>query len=490
MSARTTTPWSLVALFTAGYLAAYLLPTTVGRLDAGLPLSATQAGAIGSVLLLSSASAGFLLASRVDRFGPRPLARAGLLLAVAGYGTAALSTALPLVVTGAVVGGFGSGTATTVAATGIAARRDPHRVTTLGLLGVSALAGALYLTIPHLGPAHGVPLAAIAATALLVLPLTGRLPARSPATREVRSAGPLPYRRSGLLLAAAMLFWSLAQNSLWGVSGRIGLTQAGLGEVTVGAVFAVALGAGLLGVVCAGVLGARLGRALPIGLGTVLIAGCIALSAASSDLTSFATGEIAWNTLYPVVLSYVIGLAASMDQRGRWAVLVGSASSLGTACGPLTGSLLSARAGYPAMGLILAAGLLLIAVPMTLVARRPRHSRIVDIPAVEIPVAGIPVVDIPVVEISVPETTTARITAPFVTSGEVAGLADLLAESPSAQDPFALRPVVGGPAAEVPAVVFPAAEIPLHAVPAQREAYGTAGSRHAGAATASAADGG
>lgn len=469
MSARTTTPWPLVALFTAGYLAAYLLPTTVGRLDAGLPLSATQAGAIGSVLLLSSASAGFLLASRVDRFGPRRLARAGLLLAVAGYGTAALSTALPLVVAGAVLGGFGSGTATTVAATGIAGRPDPHRVTTLGLLGVSALAGALYLTIPHLGPAHGVPLAAIAVTALLVLPLTGRLPARSPATRTVRSAGPLPHRRSGLLLAAAMLFWSLAQNSLWGVSGRIGLTQAGLGEVTVGAVFAVGLGAGLLGVVSAGVLGPRLGRALPIGLGTVLIAGCIAVSAAASDLTSFATGEIAWNTLYPVVLSYVIGLAASMDRRGRWAVLVGSASSLGTACGPLTGSLLSARAGYPAMGLVLAAGLLIVAVPMALVARRPRRSQVVEIPVVEIPV-----VEIPVLEIPVPETVAVEVAAARVTRADVADMADLLAESPSAEDPFTRLPDVG----------IPVAGIPLDAVPAQREPYGTAGARHAGATTA------
>ncbi|MFD9331521.1 MFS transporter [Streptomyces sp. NPDC060065] len=375
MSARTTPrPWPLVALFTAGYLAPYLLPTTVGRLDAGLPLSATQAGSIGSALLLSSAMAGFLLASRVDRFGPRRLARAGLLLAAAGYGTAAATTTIPLVVTGAILGGLGSGTATTVAATGIAAQRDPHRTTTLGLLGVSALAGTLYLTIPHLGGSHGLPLAAIAITALLVLPTTRHLTTN---TRQPtpRISTPLPHLHAGALLAAAMLFWSLAQNSLWGVSGRIGLTQAGLTEVTVGAVFAAALGAGLLGVIGASALGPRLGHALPIGAGTALIAGCIALSAAADDLTSFATGEIAWNTLYPVVLSYVIGLAASLDPRGRWAVLVGSASSLGTACGPLTGSLLSARAGYPAMGTILALGLLLLTVPMAAVALRTSTAR-------------------------------------------------------------------------------------------------------------------
>ncbi|MFH8799623.1 MFS transporter, partial [Streptomyces sp. NPDC017936] len=373
MFSRRTTPWPLVALFTAGYLAPYLLPTVVGRLDAGLPLSATQAGAVGSALLLSSASAGFALASRVERVGARTLARIGLTLAVLGYGGAALAGGVPAVVAGAVLGGFGSGTATTVAATRIAAQPDPHRASALGLLGVSALAGAVYLTVPHLGPGHGQPLAAIALTAVAVWPLTGRLPGRTaaaPARHDAPASPRPPHLRLGLVLVAAMPCWSLVQNSLWGVSGRIGLTQAHLGETAVGAVFAVALGAGLLGVLGAGALGPRLGRAVPIGGGTVLIAGCVVVSASATGPVGFATGEIAWNTLYPIVLSYLIGLAASLDPRGRWAVLVGSASSLGTAAGPLTGSVLADRAGFPAMGLILAAGLLVVAVPMTAVALR------------------------------------------------------------------------------------------------------------------------
>ncbi|MGC9377720.1 MFS transporter [Streptomyces sp. MH13] len=371
MFAPRTAPWPLVALFTAGYLPPYLLPTTVGRLDTGLALTTTQAGAVGSALLLSSATAGLLLASRVQRTGARTLARFGLVLAALGYGAASLTTAVPAVVAGVVLGGFGSGTATTVAATRIAAEHDPHRASTLGLLSVSALAGAVYLTVPQLGRAHGLPLAAIALTALAVWPLTGRLPggtATSPAAPGTGTTAPLPRRRSGLVLAATVLCWSLAQNSLWGVSGRIGLTQAGLGDAALGAVLAAALGAGLVGVLVAGALGPRLGRAMPIGAGTVVIAGCIVLTASATTPTAFAAGEIAWNTLYPVVLSYLIGLAASLDPRGRWAVLVGSASSLGTAAGPLTGTALSAQAGYPVMGLVLGAGLLLVAAPMTAVA--------------------------------------------------------------------------------------------------------------------------
>ncbi|MFI5821057.1 MFS transporter [Streptomyces rishiriensis] len=366
---RTTVPWPVVALFTAGYLAPYLLPTVVGRLDAGLPLSATQAGAVGSALLLGSACAGFLLASRVERIGARTLARLGLILAVLGYGGAALAGAVPAVVAGAVLGGIGSGAVTTVAATRIAAQPDPHRTSTLGLLGVSALAGVVYLTVPHLGAGHGQPLAAIALTALAVWPLTGRLPARTAGAHlRTEDRARLPHLRSGLVLAAAMPCWSLVQNSLWGVSGRIGLTQAHLSEAAVGVVFAVALGAGLMGVLGASALGTRLGRAAPIGVGTVLIAGCVVAAASATGPLSFAAGEISWNVLYPIVLSYLIGLAASLDRRGRWAVLVGSASSLGTAAGPLTGSVLSAQAGFPVMGLVLGAGLLVVAVPMSAVA--------------------------------------------------------------------------------------------------------------------------
>ncbi|MFE5901664.1 MFS transporter [Streptomyces sp. NPDC056488] len=368
---------ALVALFTAGYLAPYLLPTVVGRLSAGLGLTPAQAGLVGSVLLLGSSSAGFALAARGERVGPRRAARAGLLAMIVGYGSAAATGTVPLVVAGVVLGGLGSGTATAVAAAGIAGRPDPHRASSLGLLSVSATAGALYLTLPHLGSGHAPPLLAIACAAVLVWPVTGRLPGGTRADAGRKSSagsvasvtGPLPYRRAGAVLAGGILCWSLAQNALWGVSGRIGTTQAGLSEVTVGAVFAAALGAGLAGVTAAGALGSRLGRAVPIGAGTVLIAGCVLLSSSAGDLVSFATGEILWNAFYPVVLSYLLGLAASLDPRGRWAVLVGSASSLGVACGPVTGSLLSEGAGYPGMGAVLCALLLLVAAPMTAVAR-------------------------------------------------------------------------------------------------------------------------
>ncbi|MET8174897.1 MFS transporter [Streptomyces clavifer] len=368
MSSRPRAAWPLVAVFTAGYLAAYLLPTIVGRLSAYLGLSSAQAGLVGSALLLSSASAGFALAGRVERYGSRNPARLGLALAVVGYGCAALTASVPLVVAGVVVGGFGSGTATAVAAAGIAAQHDPHRTSSLGLLSVSATAGLLYLTVPHLGGGHRLPFASIALVALLVWPATSRLGGSSPVGAATAVHGRLPHRRSGLVLAGGMLVWSMAQNALWGVSSRIGVVQVGLSEVTVGAVFAAALGAGLLGVMGAGMLGARLGRAVPIGLGTMIIAVSIVLSSSADDLGSFATGEVMWNAFYPVVLSYLIGLAASLDVRGRWAVLAGSASSVGVACGPVLGSVLSEQAGYAVMGLILGAATLLVAAPVTAVA--------------------------------------------------------------------------------------------------------------------------
>lgn len=265
-----------------------------------------------------------------------------------------------------------------MAASGIAAQRDPHRTSALGLLSVSATAGALYLTLPRLGGGHWPPFAAIALIALVCRPATGRLGAAGhtdpadradgAAGRAGRAVGRLPYPRAGVVLAGSLMLWSLAQNALWGVSGRIGAQQAGLSEVTLGVVFAVALGAGLLGVTAASALGSRLGRAVPVGVGTAVIACCVVLASHARDLGSFAAGEILWNAVYPVVLSYAIGLAAALDPRGRWAVLAGSASSLGVACGPVTGSLLAEGAGFPGMGLVLGGLLLAVAGPMAGVA--------------------------------------------------------------------------------------------------------------------------
>ncbi|MFE2431726.1 MFS transporter [Streptomyces sp. NPDC059373] len=387
MSSRSRAMLPLVAVFSAGYLAAYLLPVIVSRLTSGLGLGTAQAGATGSALLLASACAGPVFASRVDRIGPARLARVGLLVTAAGFGVAACTAYVPLVVAGCVVGGFGSGTATAVAAVGIAAQAEPHRASVLGLLTTSAAAGALYLVLPRLGGGHGLPFAAVACGALLALPTAGLLPAGAPRRAAGGSRGTLPYRRSGAVLAVGMLCWSMSQNALWGLSGRIGLDRAGLSEASLGVVFAVALGGGLVGVTAAAALGARLGRAVPIGAGTALIAGCIAVTSSATGAVPFAVGEVLWNTVYPVVLTYLIGLSAALDPRGRWAVIAGSASSLGLACGPLAGTLLSAHAGYAGMGMALGCLLLVVAVPLTAVALRVRPRSTLVVTPIELEIA-------------------------------------------------------------------------------------------------------
>ena len=375
MSARSVTP-SLTMLFSAGYLAPYLLPTLVGRLMSDYRLAPTPAGAIGSALLLASAAAGLTLTSRESTDGAARTARTGLTLLVVGFGLAAAAPvgSVPLLVLGCLLGGAGSGTVAAVASAGIAGQRDPHRLSVQGLLLASSVAGALFLILPQLGGGHWLPFACIAGWGVLVLPWAGGL-AEGPADGSAGSAAEpsrvtaLPARAAGLTLAGCILLWSMAQNALWGVSGRIGLVRAGLSEALLGLVFALALGAGLLGIAAAGSLGDRFGRTLPIGAGTVAIAGCVAVSGAAQSAAPFALGEIAWNAVYPFVLSHLFGLAARLDVEGRWAILIGSATALGVACGPIAGTVLSVDAGFPVMGLVLGTVLLLVALPMAVVAR-------------------------------------------------------------------------------------------------------------------------
>ncbi|MFJ9520476.1 MFS transporter [Kitasatospora sp. NPDC101801] len=368
---------ALVALFSAGYLPAYLLPTVVGRLVTGFGLTTPQAGAVGSALLLASAGTGLLLAGRVRAIGPVRLARCGLGLLIVGALLAAGATALPQLLAGCLLTGVGAGTATAVAAVAVAGSADPHRSSALGLLATSCVAAALFLLLPRLGAGHPLPFAALAGWAALALLTVGRLTLdREPVRARTRTRTVLPRRSAGLVLAGGMMLWSMAQNALWGVSGQIGLGRVGLSEQTMGLVFALALAGGLLGVTVAGAVGARLGRALPIGVGTAVIALCVLFTGGAESVGAFALGEVLWNTCYPLVLTYLIGLAATLDQGGRWAVLAGSASSLGVACGPAVGTALSAAAGYPAMGLTLGGLLATVAVPLVLVARQRPAARV------------------------------------------------------------------------------------------------------------------
>ena len=88
MSARAVTH-SLTMLFSAGYLAPYLLPTLVGRLTADYRLAPTTAGAVGSALLLASAAAGLAGTVRKPSGDAARTARAGLALQIAGFALAA-----------------------------------------------------------------------------------------------------------------------------------------------------------------------------------------------------------------------------------------------------------------------------------------------------------------------------------------------------------------------------------------------------------------
>jgi MFS family permease len=366
------TSLALVTLYTVGSLPGYLAPVIVSRLIGHSGLTAAQSGAVGSTLLLASACAGSALAGRVTAFGQGRLARLGLALLLAGAMAAGAATPghPRLLVVGCLLGGLGAGTAAAVAATGIAAAAEPHRASVRGLLATSGTASLLYLLLPRLGQDPALPFLALMVLGALAVPVILRLPAGPTTAGPPEPAPPrLPNRGAGRVLVASLAFWSLAQNALWSVSAQIGLHQAGLTERRLGLVLAVALGCGLLGVLAADALGDRVGRALPVGAGTAAIAACVTVSAVTRSAPGFAGGEVLWNGLYPLVLSYLIGTAAALDPAGRWTVLAGCSCALGLAGGPLTGAALTAWAGYRWLGTALGAVLLLTALPLTLVAR-------------------------------------------------------------------------------------------------------------------------
>ncbi|MFJ8737777.1 MFS transporter [Embleya sp. NPDC127516] len=373
--ARASRPGAAVAaisvLASAGYLMANLLPIFLDAVRTGLGLSGTAAGAIGTAVLLASALAGAGITRAAGRAGRERPARAGLLLMVGGFTLAALTGSTWLAVTGAIVGGAGSGMALTVATAAMAGTADPARTSGLALLAVALSGTALYVLVPVLGGGRGATVGVLAAVGLGALPMVRHLPAPAATLDPAAALGPAPQRRTGLLLTTAVGVRSVAMNALWAIAAGVGTDRVGLSAAMVSALCAACLLAGVVGVVIATSVGR--GRARTVPLVTAVGAGGLAALALTlappGGVALYAVGLLGWNASCQAVTTYVLGVAAGLDARGRWSGLAMSANTFGTACGPIVGLSALAAFGAPATGALIALTAALCTLPFAHAAR-------------------------------------------------------------------------------------------------------------------------
>ncbi|MEX8033875.1 MFS transporter [Microbacterium sp. 20-116] len=365
----------------AGYLGVNMSPYMIAAVQAGIGADVLTASWIVTATLLLTALVGLAVAPACAGPRRRLVARVGLILAVVGFGAAALLPAL--VVTGLLVGGVGAGGAVAAAGAALAAFRNPDRVAGLNGLANRGLITIILAVVPLIGLAPLDVFGSMALFSLIALLTVSWMPAAPaasvhaaaavgeavpievPPTGTLRTAAP-PSRVvtiAGFVLLVVFALWAASEDSLWAMAGVMGADNAGLTPEGLSLALSGATAGGLLGTIALVAVGDRLGRGIP--LVVLLVAGGILkiVEGSVSDPTLFVVVFIAWNTIYAVAFMYFVATASALDVDGRWSGPLLATYLVGSALTPVIGASLVGLLGYQGFALTLALASFVLAVP-------------------------------------------------------------------------------------------------------------------------------
>lgn len=365
----------------AGYLGVNLSPYMIAAVQTGVGADVLTASWIVTATLLLTALVGLAVAPACAGPRRRLVARVGLILAVVGFGAAALVPAL--VVTGLLLGGVGAGGAVAAAGAALAAFRNPDRVAGLNGLANRGLITVILAVVPLIGLAPIDVFGSMAVFSVLALltvswmptapaatvhaaaAIGEAVPIEVPPTGTLRTAAP-PSRVvtvAGFVLLVVFALWAASEDSLWAMAGVMGADNAGLTPEGLSLALSGATAGGLLGTIALVAVGDRLGRGIP--LIVLLVAGGILkiVEGSVTDPTLFVVVFIAWNTIYAVAFMYFVATAAALDADGRWSGPLLATYLVGSALTPVIGASLVGLLGYQGFALTLALASFVLAVP-------------------------------------------------------------------------------------------------------------------------------
>lgn len=357
----------------ASLMMANLAPFVMTAL-AGLGFDVIASGNILTWALLASAVVGLGTSRLAAGRARRPLAVAGLAVAVLAFGVAALVPAPGAAVTGLIVGGAGVGAAISTSGAAIAALRNPNRVSATSGLVNRVLITIILAIVPVLGITQGSVFGTLALISLAGLALAAWLPdtpehaAPVDVTTSLQIAEPRRITIAGIAILIVFPLWGTSEDAIWTMAPVLG-DAVGLGEQPLGFALSLAAAGGILGMLIVSIFGARIGRAVPLAI-------ALALGGAFKIAIGFATDPIllaaliiAVNTIYAFAFALFIATAAGLDARGRWSGPLLGAYLVGSSFAPLIGGALIERIGIPGFTLITGLVSFLVIVPTVMIAR-------------------------------------------------------------------------------------------------------------------------
>lgn len=341
-----------------GLLGYWALPLSAGALVAGLGLSATEVGLLGTIEFSGLFITSFLLANFVDRGYRRRAAMISVAIVVSANvicGLASLDFTMLAVLR--FINGLGAGLALAVGNATIANARDAEKfssqLTVMLLAFMVVVMPALSRFSDSFGY-QGVFLALagtvlIGAISMLFLPDGPDATLAAEVNTEVTGDTGLLSFLAIMVLAIALMFG--ARGTLpWLVTEQLGI-DAGMTTPEVGNLFSLMYAVSILGPGLLLFL-SRVAGPRPILFWSLLVAGFFnwMFTVSDGNATQFSIGVVVWATIYFMAFAQLNAVAAMADRKGRLASAVGSAFIAGVTIAPFIGGSIVDWGGYTWLG--------------------------------------------------------------------------------------------------------------------------------------------
>ena len=341
------------AASTAAHLGNNFTTYLIGGLMDRFGFTPTAMGAWNMTETLSYAAAMFLVAPRARAMDARVLAVLATVLVAAAQASSALMTTLPLLLLGRIGTGLGFGLMNS--AVNLAAGRTAHpaRSISMGIAFQTILFAAINIGLPIIGKDHGVAgmFTALAVLTCILGLLALTLPGGTGLDGDTAAATPsAPIGAEGRRVLAAMALFAFGTLAIWPFMERtahaIGLPATQFGRYQSIATLVSALGNAGLAVVVK-----RLPRTWPLAaaLGACGLA-CALLTTVSTE-AAFGAALVAFNVSWFLTYPLLLGLAYSIDDSGRLAVMTTGTWLLSQSIGSLAaGAIAQNFGGYTLIG--------------------------------------------------------------------------------------------------------------------------------------------
>ena len=341
------------AASTAAHLGNNFTTYLIGGLMDRFGFTPTAMGAWNMAETLSYATAMFLVAPRAQAMDARVLAVLATVLVATAQASSALMTTYPLLLLGRIGTGLGFGIMNS--AVNLAAGRTAHpaRSISMGIAFQTIMFAAINIGLPIVGKDYGVAgmFTALAALTCILGLLALTLPGGTGLGGDAAATTPnAPIGAEGRRVLAAMALFAFGTLAIWPFMERtahaIGLPATQFGRYQSIATLVSALGNAGLAVVVK-----RLPRTWPLAaaLGACGLA-CALLTTVNTE-AAFGAALVAFNVSWFLTYPLLLGLAYSIDDSGRLAVMTTGTWLLSQSFGSLAaGGIAQNFGGYTLIG--------------------------------------------------------------------------------------------------------------------------------------------